>query len=115
MLGASPAPRLGLVLELLDTRGVWGELGGPPNFDTCTRDTYPPTATFSAAQALRTLRGLAARTAADAATAKGFARTLCQKAAADCQKGAEVLQPVKYLRRADLPTIAATAATRIFL
>ena len=44
--------------------------------------------------ALRTLRGLAARTAADAATAKGFARTLCQKAAADCQKGAEVLQPV---------------------
>ena len=29
-----------------------------------------------------------------AATAKGFARTLCQKAAADCQKGAEVLQPV---------------------
>ena len=60
VLGASPAPRLGLVLELLDTRGVWGELGGPPNFDTCTRDTYPPTATFSAAQALRTLRGVAA-------------------------------------------------------
>ena len=60
VLGASPAPRLGLVLELLDTRETWAELGGPPNFDTCTRDTYAPGTTFPASKVLRTLRGVAA-------------------------------------------------------
>ena len=48
------------MLELLDTRHTWAELGKPPNFDTCTRDTYPPETSFSPARALRTLRGVAA-------------------------------------------------------
>jgi len=58
VFGACPAPQLGLVLELLD--GEWTELGLPPTFDTCTRDTYKAGATFSIAQVLRTLRGVAA-------------------------------------------------------
>lgn len=58
VFGACPAPQLGLVLELLD--GEWTELGLPPTFDTCTRDTYKAGATFSIAQVLNTLRGVAA-------------------------------------------------------
>ena len=60
VLGASPEPRLGLVLELLDTKTKWAELGKPPNFDTCTRDTYPEGTAFKASAVLRTLRGVAA-------------------------------------------------------
>ena len=58
--GATPAPKLGLVLELLDVKTTWSELGLPPNFDTCARDTYDPGTTFGAASALRTLNGVAA-------------------------------------------------------
>ena len=39
-------PKLGLVLELLSL-SEWKELGLPPNFDTCARDTYPPDAAFA--------------------------------------------------------------------
>ena len=60
VLGASPEPRLGLVLELLDTKSTWTELGLPPNFDTCTRDTYASGTAFAPSHALRTLRGVAA-------------------------------------------------------
>ena len=62
VLGASPAPKLGLVLELLSL-SEWKELGLPPNFDTCARDTYPPDAAFATDHALRTLRGVAAAAA----------------------------------------------------
>jgi len=58
VFGACPAPQLGLVLELLD--GEWTELGLPPTFDTCTRDTYKAGSNFSIAQVLCTLRGVAA-------------------------------------------------------
>ena len=68
--GATPAPKLGLVLELLDVKTTWSELGLPPNFDTCARDTYPPAKTFAAASALRTLSGVAA--ACRHLHAKGF-------------------------------------------
>ena len=60
VIGASREPRLGLVLELLDTRTRWTELGKPPNFDTCTRDTYAEDARFAPSHVLRTLRGVAA-------------------------------------------------------
>lgn len=65
VLGATPRPQLGLVLELLQlnkasTGGGWGELGKPPNFDTCARDTYPAGTTFGAPFVLRALSGVAA-------------------------------------------------------
>ena len=59
VLGACPAPKLGLVLELLDVETAWTELGRPPNFDTCTRDTYADGTAFEFGQAVRTLRGVA--------------------------------------------------------
>jgi len=59
VIGASPAPRLGLVLELLDVKQKWTELGKPPNFDTCTRDTYAAGTSFTVAQVCRTLLGVA--------------------------------------------------------
>jgi hypothetical protein len=58
VIGASPEPRLGLVLELLDVRNEWTELGGPPNFETCTRDTYKDGTEYSPASTLRTLHGV---------------------------------------------------------
>ena len=61
VLGATPLPQLGLVLELLDVGGgAWRELGRPPNFDSCTRDTYEDGAAFAPRAALRTLSGVAA-------------------------------------------------------
>ena len=51
-----------IVLELLSL-SEWKELGLPPNFDTCARDTYPPDAAFATDHALRTLRGVAAAAA----------------------------------------------------
>ena len=57
--GGTPAPKLGLVLELLDVQREWSELGRPPNFDTCARDTYPPGASFRADLVLSALRGVA--------------------------------------------------------
>ena len=59
VLGACPAPQLGLVLELLEP-GEWTELGLPPSFATCTRDTYKAGTAFSLAQVLTTLQGVAA-------------------------------------------------------
>jgi len=61
VLGATPLPQLGLVLELLDLAGgAWRELGRPPDFETCTRDTYDEGASFAPRAALRTLTGVAA-------------------------------------------------------
>lgn len=65
--------------------------------------------------ALRTLTTLASRTAADAAAAKGFARTLAAKSAAACVKGADALTPVVDAARAygvAIDADEAAAATR---
>jgi len=70
VLGACPKPSLGLVLELLDVQASWKELGLPPTFDTCTRDTYLPGTSFSPEGLLTTLRGVAAACAH--LHAKGF-------------------------------------------
>ena len=53
-------------LTLLD-RGAagdgWSELGLPPNFDSCARDTYPAGAQWGAPFVLRALGGVAAAAA----------------------------------------------------
>jgi len=60
VIGALAEPKLGLVLELLDTSTKWKELGKPPDFDTCTRDTYVNGTSFTIDGTRRTLRGVAA-------------------------------------------------------
>lgn len=40
-------------------RSEWAELGKPPNFDTCTRDTFAEGTSFEAAQVVRILTGVA--------------------------------------------------------
>jgi len=64
VLGALPKPQPGLVLELLkldrgNTGVGWSELGLPPNFDTCARDTYPEGAAWGAPFVLKALGGVA--------------------------------------------------------
>ena len=53
----------GLVMEYLDP-GEWRSLGGPPSFDTVTRDVYPPELKLDAAEVVAVARGLAAAGAA---------------------------------------------------
>ena len=60
-LGGHPAGAEGLVLELIDP--AFGNLAGPPNFETCTRDVYRPGTTFRPATAWRIARGIAAAAA----------------------------------------------------
>ena len=60
-LGGHPAGAEGLVLELIDS--AFGDLAGPPNFETCTRDVYRPGTTFRPATAWRIARGIAAAAA----------------------------------------------------
>ncbi|KAL3903004.1 MAG: hypothetical protein SGPRY_011844, partial [Prymnesium sp.] len=68
VLGAVAKPRAGLVLELLSLPGKtgeqatgeeWSELGGPPSFASCTRDTYPESKRWPLPFVLRVLRGVA--------------------------------------------------------
>jgi len=68
VLGALPKPHAGLVLELLELQPPqqpgstplgWSELGKPPSFDTCTRDTYPEDKRWPLSFVLATLRGIA--------------------------------------------------------
>ena len=83
VLGALAKPKPGLVLELLSLKqpsdadtdagaatGSWKELGLPPNFDTCTRDTYAEGTRFTLPAAISLLRGVAAACAH--LHAKGF-------------------------------------------
>jgi hypothetical protein len=42
----------------------WASLGGPPSFDTVTRDTYPPGTVRTAAEIVAVARGLASAGAA---------------------------------------------------
>ena len=60
-LGGHPAGAEGLVLELIDS--AFGNLAGPPNFETCTRDVYRPGTTFRPETAWRIARGIAAAAA----------------------------------------------------
>lgn len=53
----------GLVMEYLDP-GEWSSLGGPPSFDTVTRDVYPAGFSLDAAEVIAVARGLAAAGAA---------------------------------------------------
>lgn len=48
-----PEDRMALVLELVEAR--FRSLAGPPDFDSCTRDVYPPDVGFPPAAALRLL------------------------------------------------------------
>jgi serine/threonine protein kinase len=56
--------QLGLVLDLLDTDpsspGFYKILGGPPSFDSITRDTFPEGTQFALPFVLSVLRGIAA-------------------------------------------------------
>jgi hypothetical protein len=56
-----PAGTQGLVLELIDPS--FGNLAGPPSFDTCTRDVYAPGTTFALAAVLRLAHGVASAAA----------------------------------------------------
>ena len=60
-LGGHPAGAEGLVLELIDP--AFGNLAGPPNFETCTRDVYRPGTTFRPETAWRIAHGIAAAAA----------------------------------------------------
>ena len=53
-----PAGAEGLVLELIAP--TFGNLAGPPSFESCTRDVYAPGTTFRLEAALRIARGIAA-------------------------------------------------------
>ena len=53
----------GLVMEYLDP-GEWHSLGGPPSFDTVTRDVYPAGVSLDAAEVVAVARGLASAGAA---------------------------------------------------
>ncbi|MGV3502963.1 MAG: leucine-rich repeat-containing protein kinase family protein [Adhaeribacter sp.] len=63
-----PAQQQGLVLGLIPP--VFRNLGGPPSFQTCTRDTYPAGTVFTLVQARRIAAGIAA--AAAHLHARGF-------------------------------------------
>ncbi|OGX84039.1 leucine-rich repeat-containing protein kinase family protein [Hymenobacter glacialis] len=55
---SEPAARAeGLVLELISP--AFGNLAGPPSFETCTRDVYAATASFGLETVLRTATGIA--------------------------------------------------------
>lgn len=56
-----PAGTEGLVLELIDPE--FGNLAGPPDFQTCTRDVYAPGTAFTPGTALRIAAGVAAAAA----------------------------------------------------
>lgn len=53
----------GLVMEFLSP-AEWQSLGGPPSFDSVTRDTYPPGTARTAAEIAAVARGLASACAA---------------------------------------------------
>ncbi|NJR69766.1 MAG: serine/threonine-protein kinase [Synechococcales cyanobacterium CRU_2_2] len=53
----APRSQAGLVLSLVSPD--YRNLGHPPNFDTCTRDTYPPDTCFSLLMVLRIAQGIA--------------------------------------------------------
>jgi serine/threonine protein kinase len=63
-----PEQRQGLVLELLPP--AFRNLGGPPSFTTCTRDTYPAGTLFSCREVIRIAAGIAG--AAAHLHARGF-------------------------------------------
>jgi hypothetical protein len=52
-----PEQRQGLLLELIPP--VYTNLGGPPDFKTCTRDTFPDDLTFSFNEILSIVKGIA--------------------------------------------------------
>jgi Protein tyrosine and serine/threonine kinase/Leucine rich repeat/Leucine Rich Repeat len=52
-----PEQKIGLVLSLIPPE--YKNLGGPPNLETCTRDTYPPDTAFSVESTLRIAQGIA--------------------------------------------------------
>jgi serine/threonine protein kinase len=56
-----PEVKAGLVLGLIPTD--YQNLGGPPNLETCTRDTYAPDTAFCLASILRIALGIADATA----------------------------------------------------
>jgi serine/threonine protein kinase len=63
-----PEQRQGLVLALVPP--AYRNLGGPPSFQTCTRDTYPASTRFSCRDVIRIAAGIAA--AAAHLHARGF-------------------------------------------
>ena len=54
----TPAAQAGLVLALIPP--TYKNLGQPPDFDTCTRDTYSPNTRFELPMILQVARGIAA-------------------------------------------------------
>jgi len=59
-LQAHPEKMHGLVLSLIDP--AFRNLAGPPSFDSCTRDIYPPNSRFAASAAIRIAHGIASAT-----------------------------------------------------
>ena len=60
-LSNEPQEKLGLVFSFIPPH--YKNLGQPPNFDTCTRDTYSASALFSLPVILRITKGIASATA----------------------------------------------------
>ena len=60
-LANHPEQKNGLVFDLIPPG--YGVLAGPPNLDTCTRDTYPAEQTFSLPAILATVQGVASAAA----------------------------------------------------
>ncbi|MGV6816708.1 MAG: protein kinase [Thiotrichales bacterium] len=56
-LNAHPEQKSGLVLALISPE--YQNLGNPPDFESCTRDTYPANTFFTIPQVLRIARGIA--------------------------------------------------------
>jgi hypothetical protein len=56
-----PTGAQGLVMELIDP--VFGNLAGPPSFESCTRDVYAPATTFTLPALLKLAQGVAAAVA----------------------------------------------------
>lgn len=52
-----PEGKMGLVMALVDAS--YGNLGGPPSLDSCTRDTYPADRRFSLAEVFKISLGMA--------------------------------------------------------
>ncbi|MEK7949799.1 leucine-rich repeat-containing protein kinase family protein [Luteolibacter soli] len=88
-IAGHPEQAQGLVMELIGSE--FSSLAGPPSFESCTRDVYPPGTVIPLAAVLRIARGIAS--VAAALHAKGimhgdlYAHNMLRNTAGDCLLG----------------------------